>query len=294
MAEMTLKRRGEFQRATLEILVKADGPLQASELLKRLEKLLPPTPFEAAFYPNHPKIRRYEKIARFFSIGPVKAGWITKTKGFWAITDEGRKVIAKYHDPEELAKREHELYQEWKLSQPNDEEAESDVAQAISSLEEAEEAAWSTIQEYLGAMNPYDFQKLVASLIRAMGYHIDWIAPPGPDEGIDIVALTDPLGINGPRMKVQVKRRIDTKVDSSEFASFLSCLGENDRGVYVSLGGFSTEAAKSSRRQEKRQVTFIDAEKLFDLWVEHYSKIDEEGKNLLPLKAIHYLATKPG
>lgn len=293
MAEMTLKRRGEFQRAILEILSKADQPVQASEALRQLEKVLPPTPYEAGYYPKHPDVRRYEKIARFNSIGPVKAGWIIKNKGLWSITAEGKKALATYKDPIEIAKKEHELYLLWQSTQPDqDGGAESESVQAIIDLEEAEESAWVTIQDYLGKINPFEFQKLVAVLIRAMGYHIDWIAPPGPDEGIDIIALTDPLGIEGPRMKVQVKRRAD-KVDGDELASFLARLGDNDRGVYVSLGGFTSEAEKNSRRQEKRQVTLIDAEKLFDLWVEHYPKIDENGKNLLPLKAIHYLATRP-
>jgi len=38
-----------------------------------------------------------------------------------------------------------------------------------------------------------------------MGYHVAWVAPPGPDGGVDVIAQSDPLGINGPRIKVQVK-----------------------------------------------------------------------------------------
>jgi predicted Mrr-cat superfamily restriction endonuclease len=36
-----------------------------------------------------------------------------------------------------------------------------------------------------------------------------YVAPPGPDGGIDLIAHTDPLGTTGPRIKVQVKRRDD-------------------------------------------------------------------------------------
>ena len=31
-------------------------------------------------------------------------------------------------------------------------------------------------------------------------------------------------------------------------------------------------------------------EKLVDLWIEHYDKVSESDKRLLPLKPIHYLA----
>ncbi len=33
---------------------------------------------------------------RFQTIGPVKAGWLAKEKGIWAITDEGRKAYERF------------------------------------------------------------------------------------------------------------------------------------------------------------------------------------------------------
>ncbi len=38
------------------------------------------------------------------------------------------------------------------------------------SVEEAEESAWSEIEGHLTGMNPYDFQNLVAGLLRGMDY----------------------------------------------------------------------------------------------------------------------------
>ena len=45
-----------------------------------------------------------------------------------------------------------------------------------------------------------------------------------------------------------------------------------------------------ARTQEKRRVTLIGLERLFDLWVEHYERLPEDGKKLLPLKSVYYLA----
>ena len=50
------------------------------------------------------------------------------------------------------------------------------------------EPAWAEISAHLRAMSPYEFQDLVAALVEAMGYHVAWVAPPGPDRGIDIIA----------------------------------------------------------------------------------------------------------
>jgi restriction system protein len=69
------------------------------------------------------------------------------------------------------------------------------AAVAATNLEEAEESAWSEIDSDLGEMAPYDFQQLVAGLLVAMGYYVEWISPPGADGGFDVIAHTDPLDV---------------------------------------------------------------------------------------------------
>src|SRR5579884_674709 len=78
---------------------------------------------------------------------------------------------------------------------------------AATILEESEEAARRAILEYLAGVNPYALQDLVGKLLEAMGYHVVWIAPKGRDGGLDLLAQGDPLGVKGPRIKGQVKRR---------------------------------------------------------------------------------------
>jgi len=287
MAEITKRRTGELIRGVFKILLDNPEGMAARSVLERLRTTVPPTEFEASTYPKHPDIPRFEKIVRFSTIGPVKAGWLTKDKGQWFLTDPGRKAFEKFTDPELFMREAGRLYREWASEQPSEVE-EAAVADAATTLEEAEEAAWSEIEEFIGAMNPYDFQDLVAGLIRGMGYHVSWVSPPGPDQGIDIIAHTDPLGFQGPRIKVQVKRRVDrTTIDG--IRSLLALLGEGDVGLFVSMGGFTRDAENEARRQETRRITLIDVKKLFDLWVEHYDKIPEAQRRLLPLRPIHFL-----
>ena len=55
-------------------------------------------------------------------------------------------------------------------------------------FEVADEQAWQEIERFLQQMQPYDFQDLVAALLKGMGYHVAWVAPPGKDggtEGVD-------------------------------------------------------------------------------------------------------------
>ena len=55
------------------------------------------------------------------------------------------------------------------------------------------------------------------------------------------------------------------------------------------MGGFTRDAEEEARRQEKRRITLVDSKRLFDLWTEHYSKIPEEARRLLPIKPVYFL-----
>lgn len=290
MAEITRRRSGELVRGVFKILLDFPDGLPAKSVLEKLIDVVPPTDFEKTTYPRQPNVRRYEKIVRFSTISSVKAGWLLKDKGHWTLTEAGRKAFNDFRDPEEFSREASRLYQQWAAEQPV--EPEIPVADAspdaATTIEEAEEAAWTAIEEHLEQMNPYDFQELVAGLLRAMGYHVVWVSPPGPDKGIDVIAHTDPLGIQGPRIKVQVKRRSDkTNVDG--IRALLALLGEGDVGLFISMGGFTRDAEDEVRRQEKRRLTLVDLKRLFDLWVEHYERIPEVARRLLPIRPVYFL-----
>jgi restriction system protein len=292
MAEVTIKRYGELSRGVFAILVDKPEGLPAQQVLRDVEERVPPTPFEQEDYPNRPGVRRYPKHVRFASISPVKAGWLVKNKGQWSLTDDGRAAYIKFTDPEAFQREADRLYYVWKKGQPEPEPSEEETAGdvATASFEEAEEAAAADIRGYLTRMPPYEFQNLVAALLKAMGYHVLWIAPPGPDRGIDIIAHIDPLGTSSPRIKVQVKRQADTKISREGISSFIGTLGSHDVGIYVSAGGFTPEAEREARSQEQRQLTLIDLGRLIELWIEYSPRLDDVERQLLPLKPLYFLA----
>ena len=290
MAEITARRRGELVRAAFSVLLKHPDGLAAKNVLKAIESEIELTDFERSDFAKHPGVRRFEKHVRFATIKAVKAGWLIKRKGQWSLSEAGREAYRAFPKAEEFEREADRLYNVWADSrEPEDvEESAVEHISAEATLEEAEENAWREIEEHLTSMASYDFQQLVAALLKGMGYHIAWIAPPGKDGGIDIVAHTDPLGTRVPRIKVQVKRRED-KVSVEGLRSFMAVLGDQDVGIFVSTGGFTKEAENEARLQEKRQLTLVDLQRLFDLWVEHYKKIDEPGRALLLLRPVYYL-----
>jgi restriction system protein len=300
MPEVGRRREGELERGVFKILLDQPEGLPAREILQRMEEVVPLTEFERSDYPNHPGVPRFKTMVRFLTIGPVKAVWMIKDRGKWRLTDEGKSAYLKHQDPLEFRNEVSRLFRQVVGKRPEDASEPDEKVQeestaiqeapdASSTLEEAEETAWSEIERHVQVMNPYDLQRLVAALLRAMGYHVSWTSPPGPDRGIDILAHNDPLGTSTPRIKVQVKRRAD-RISVDGLRSFMAILGEQDVGIFVSTGSFTGDAESEARTKETRKLTLLDLEKLFDLWVEHYDKVSESDKRLLPLKPVYYLA----
>jgi len=294
MPEITSQRTGEFLRKLFAILIPHPDGMQARDALEALANSVELTEYEKGNYPSGS--RRFEKIVRFATVDCVKAGWLTKSKGHWIVTEEGRSALKKYADPEDFYKEAVRLYRQWKTTQSAP-ETEADVETEVTAsattasitFEEAEEQAWAEIETYLTSMNPYDFQDLVAALLRGMGYHVSWVAPPGKDAGIDILAWSDPLGTRPPRIKVQVKRQ-KTAIPVDGLRSFMAVLGDDDVGLFVATGGFTKDARDEARTQEKRRVTLVDLDRLVELWIEHYARLDEPARRRLPLQPIWFLA----
>jgi restriction system protein len=130
---------------------------------------------------------------------------------------------------------------------------------------------------------------LVAALLTAMGYHVPYVAAPGRDGGIDIVAYKDPLGTSTPRIRVQVKHREQklTVKDVRELEGLLR--KEGDIGLLVSSGGFTGEVDREIRASAKHIET-MDLDRLIKLWTQHYDAVRESERQLLPLVKLHFLA----
>jgi restriction system protein len=191
MSNISSRRAGELQRGVFKILLDHPEGLPAKEIIGRMSQIVPPTDFEKSDYPKHPGIQRYGKMIRFATIGPVKAGWLIKEKGRWYFTEEGKKAYINFEDPEKFRRESSRLYYQWLDKQPKESSEAADefqadigtserIADATSTLEEAEETAWNEIEEYMAAINPYDLQRMSPRCFVRWG--ITWFGYrlPGP------------------------------------------------------------------------------------------------------------------
>ncbi len=234
---------------------------------------------------------RWTNNFQFYSIDYQKAGFIVKKNGYWYITPEGEKALKK--SPEEVMNMARTAYREWKKTreiedeseEPTDETAENENAMNLDLLESD---AREGIRRYMVSKTPYEFQDMVAALLRAMGYHTPFIAPKGKDGGIDIIAYVDPLGAQTPRIKVQVKHKPGTTIGASDIRALLGVLRAGDIALFVTSGAFSQDA-KSTGTNSREFIRLIDGDEFIEMWQEYYDKMSDEDKNMLPLKRISFL-----
>jgi len=143
------------------------------------------------------------------------------------------------------------------------------------------------IKDQVSRLEWGEMQELVAGLLRAMGYKTR-VSPSGPDRGKDIVASPDGLGFEQPRIVVEVKHRKGT-MGAPEIRSFLGGRHADDKGLYVSTGGFTREAYYEAERASI-PLTLMDIEHLVEALIEHYDNLDIATKQLLPLKRVYWPA----
>jgi restriction system protein len=297
MANITRRRTGEFLRKLFELLIADPNGLMASGVIAKVAEHSNLTEWEQGHYPSGGQ--RFEKVLRFATVNCVKAGWLKKSKGVWSVTEAGLRAYEKHKDAEAFYVEACRLYAAWKRErdavtgpatlQDTDEEIEAGAEKLSFTFEEAEEQAWAQIEAFLQTCDPFEFQDMVADLLTAMEYHVAWVSPPGKDGGVDIIAYTDPLGAQGPRIKVQVKRT-QTKIGSDGLKAFIATINTGDIGLYVCLAGFTKDAENYARNQETRRVTLIDAQGFVELWVAHYDELEEAAHQRLPLAPIYFLA----
>ncbi len=297
MAQITNKRLGELIQALFRILEKYPDGMKARDALAALAATVTLTEYEAGSYESG---RRFEKIVRFATVDTVRAGWLIKNDGIWTLTGEGAKALKLYKDPLEFHKKAAQIYQCWlkdhkksktgldlPIAEESDLEDESDKSVSVS-YEEAKEQAQEKIDTFLHAMDAYDFQRLVAELLKAIGYHVTWIAPPGKDGGVDILAYTDPLGTQGPRIKVQVKQQ-QKAVTEPDLKSFMANIGQHDSGIFFCTGGFTKDAEAYARSQESKRIMLVDSAKLVQLWTDNIPRLSDQAWQRLPLTPIYFL-----
>lgn len=292
------KRAAELVKAALQVLDGAGGDLPFRDILAGVKERVTLTPQDTVIYEGS-GLPRWRAVLHFYSIQCVKAGLIRKAGGRWYLLEEGKKALA--GTDQEIIETAVQGYRKWKGQRQAEPSPASSGPAAIDTdepiagnraviLETAENRAHEEIRDYLFSLTAYEFQDIVAALLRGMGYHTPFVAPKGPDGGTDIIAYSDPLGTAQPHIRVQVKHRREAKATREEVAALRGIVHSGrEIGLFVSCAGFTSDAQREAR-QGNVHIETIGLERLLALWIEHYGKLSEEDRGLLRLRAVYFLA----
>lgn len=151
-----------------------------------------------------------------------------------------------------------------------------------------QEQAHERLKDRILSLSSENMEELAAALLRGMGFKAT-VSPTGPDRGVDVLASPDGLGLQEPRIKVEVKHRRNTAMGANEVRSFLGGLRPGDRGLYLSTGGFTREAQYEAERATV-PVTLMDLDMFATLIETHYENFEVEGRALLPLTKVYWPA----
>lgn len=165
----------------------------------------------------------------------------------------------------------------------DEEEGEEDDISIL--MDEIVDKSKEFIKDKVNSLDWDEMQELVAGLLRAMGYKTI-VSPPGSDRGKDIIASPDGLGLEDPVIYVEVKHR-NQSMSSSDIRSFKGALKKNNKGIYVSTGGFTTDAKYEAERSEI-PIILMDLDALIKLIIQYYDNFDSDARSLIPLKKLYW------
>ncbi len=140
-------------------------------------------------------------------------------------------------------------------------------------------------QRIAARFSAHDFTGLVAAVLEVQGYRTR-VSPPGKDRGVDIVAGSGRLGLESPRVTVQVKSGKQV-VDQPVLQALIGSVQDTqaDYGLIVSWGGF-TKDVESRRNELFFRVRLWGRQELVDNLLAVYDDLPEEIRAELPLQRI--------
>jgi restriction system protein len=263
-----------------------DGHLRKDQVLQAIEATANLDDWARVVYDNGNT--RWRSIFAFASVGLVKGGYVTKLRGVWFITEEGRAVANAPFDGLAFLAEVNLRYRAWKSSQltaqtsATEQENEEDDALLVDLPEErmanilrqANEALSAELLEKIKAESPAFFERMVVQLLVAMGYggnraNAGQVTQLSADNGIDGIINEDPLGLD--TIYLQAKRWQDP-VGEGPVRDFIGALVIKGvkKGVFLTTSYF-TPAARAAVQGNKsdQKIVLIDGARLAALMIEH-------------------------
>lgn len=150
-------------------------------------------------------------------------------------------------------------------------------------LRDINEATLDFIAKKLqGELKGYPLEGFVADLFRAMGYRAH-ATRAVRDDGVDVIAHRDELGIEPPIVKIQVKATRNN-VGSDVVKAFYAMVHERDVGIFITTSDY-TGAARDFART-KGNLKLLSGVEFIELNQRFYDKLALRYRQIIPLRRV--------
>ena len=133
--------------------------------------------------------------------------------------------------------------------------------------------------------------RLVNAVLQADGWDTA-VSPPGPDGGVDILAGRGSLGLDSPRLCVQVKSQ-DSPADVTVYRALQGTMQtfKAEQGLLVCWGGFN-KVVRQESKQSHLMVRLWESRDLVEAIYRNYEHLPAEIQAELPLKRVWMLVAE--
>jgi restriction system protein len=181
----------------------------------------------------------------------------------------------------------------WAIEGRSSPEGETDLAEEAADVADhpdVEEVAREQIRQSISQrFAGHELAALVGALLRAQGLHVQ-VSPPGADQGVDIRAGAGPMGLDSPRVLVQVKTGQAGIDEFRALRGLVSAQGA-DQGLLVAWGGFKGTVLAEAKH-DYFMIRLWDAEDLLEALFLVYDRLSDDLRSELPLKRV-WAAVEP-
>lgn len=143
--------------------------------------------------------------------------------------------------------------------------------------------------ERLTSMDPFQFEYLVADLLKKIGYENVTVTRRTGDKGIDVVANLTIGGITNVKTVIQVKRwGLANKIDGKIITQLRGSAEVDQRGLVITTSEFQKSAIEESKAPNKMPVSLVNGAKLIDLLIKHGVGIKKDTLTVLSIDSEYF------
>lgn len=131
--------------------------------------------------------------------------------------------------------------------------------------------------EKIQEMDPFEFEFLIAELLRKIGYEDVEVTKRSGDKGIDVMGNLTVGGLTNVKTVIQVKRyKNGNNIDGKTITQLRGSAEVDQRGLIITTSDFTRGALSESRSDNKMPVALVNGAKLIELLFQYKVGVKEE------------------